>query len=167
MPPSAFGRQAFAAGSDRLAGHQHEGDDAGRRALVHPVVDGAALHQHVAGLEVHALAIVELHVDLAGDHGGIVDRIGAVVAALHARAEAHHPEYRPVVERGANLAPRRVAVAVVVHWKSFGGPDVGGVGAWPALVHVLGDLVDLHDRVAVLVVAGDDAADGERHGGSP
>jgi hypothetical protein len=32
--------------------------------FVHPVVDGALLHQHVAGLEVHVGA-VELHVDLA------------------------------------------------------------------------------------------------------
>src|SRR6185436_12248534 len=33
---------------DRLRRHQHEGDDAWLRALVDPVVDGAALHQHVA-----------------------------------------------------------------------------------------------------------------------
>ena len=58
---------------------QRERDHARRAALVHPVVDGAALHQHVAGLQVHA-ADVELHVDLAGDHHRVVDRIGAVVA---------------------------------------------------------------------------------------
>src|SRR5262245_24052810 len=76
---SPHGVEHLAAGGGRLCRHQHEGDDAGRRALVHPVVDGAALHQHVAGLEVDAGA-VELHVDLARNHRRVVDRIGAVVA---------------------------------------------------------------------------------------
>jgi hypothetical protein len=101
------GVEHLAAGGDRLCRHQHEGDDAGRRALVHPVVDGAPLHQHVAGLEVHAGA-VELHVDLARDHCPVVDRIGAVVARRNPGAEAHHPEHGAVVERGADLAPRRI-----------------------------------------------------------
>src|SRR5262249_27632723 len=61
---SAHDVEHLAAGGDRLCRHQHEGDDAGHSALVHPVVDGAALHQHVAGLEAHAGA-VELHIDLA------------------------------------------------------------------------------------------------------
>src|SRR6476659_10942434 len=74
----ADGVKHLTAGGHRLGRHQHEGDDAGRGALVHPVVDGAPLHQHVAGLEVHASA-VELHVDLACDHCSVVDRIGAVV----------------------------------------------------------------------------------------
>ena len=71
--------QRLAAGGDRLGGDEREGDHARRAARVHPVVDGAALHQHVAGFEMHALA-VELHVDLAGDHHRVVDRVGAVVA---------------------------------------------------------------------------------------
>ena len=58
------GVEHLTADGDRLGRHQHKGDDARRRALVHPVVDGAPLHQHVAGLEAHAGA-VELHVDLA------------------------------------------------------------------------------------------------------
>src|SRR5438874_9842104 len=37
----------------------------------------------------------------------------------------------------------------------------------PALDDVLGDFVDRHNRAAVLVMAGDDAADGEAHGVSP
>jgi hypothetical protein len=43
-----------------------EGDDARHRALVHPVVDGAPLHQHVASLEVHAGAIPLLFDYLVG-----------------------------------------------------------------------------------------------------
>jgi hypothetical protein len=58
------GVEHLTADGDRLGRHQHKGDDAWRRALVHPIVDGASLHQHVAGLEAHAGA-VELHVDLA------------------------------------------------------------------------------------------------------
>src|SRR5215469_14945266 len=58
------GFEHLTAGGDRLGRYLREGDDAGRRALVHPVVDGAPLHQHVASLKVHAGA-VKLHIDLA------------------------------------------------------------------------------------------------------
>jgi hypothetical protein len=130
-------------------------------------VDGAALHQHVAGLEVHALAVVELHVDLARYHHRVVDRVGAVVARRHAGAEAHHAEHRAIGERGADLAARRIGVAVVVDREALARPDHGGIRARPGLRHVLGGLVDRHDRAAVLVVPGDDAADGEAHRWSP
>src|SRR4051812_11697207 len=111
----------------------------------------------------HALARVELHVDLARHHHRIVDRVGAVIARRDAGAEAHHPKHRAVVERGAHLAPGAIGVAAVVDRKAFAGPDHGGVRARPALGDVLGGLVDRHDRVAVLVVTSDDAADGEAH----
>ena len=52
------------ADADRVGPYHCEGDDARHRAVVHPVMDGAPLHQHVASLEAHAGAI-ELHVDLA------------------------------------------------------------------------------------------------------
>src|SRR6516162_7227430 len=73
------GVEHLTACGDRLGRYLREGDDAGRRALVHPVVDGAALDQHIAGLGVHAPPVVELHIDLARDHRPVVDRIGAVV----------------------------------------------------------------------------------------
>src|SRR5687768_2393687 len=44
--------QRLAAGFDGLGVDQREGDDAGLRAAVDPVVHRAALHQHVAGLDV-------------------------------------------------------------------------------------------------------------------
>jgi len=43
------------------------------------LLDRAALHQHVAGLEMDG-CIVELHVDLAGHHHRVIDRIRAMVA---------------------------------------------------------------------------------------
>src|SRR5450755_351757 len=73
--------ERLAANGHRLRGDERERDHARLFALVHPVVDGAALHQHVAGLQVHA-ADVELHVDLAGDHHHVIDRIGAVLRGL-------------------------------------------------------------------------------------
>src|SRR5918993_4601092 len=54
---------------DRLGVDQHEGDHAGRGGPVDPVVDGAALHQHVAGAERDDL-VVQGHVDLARQHDG-------------------------------------------------------------------------------------------------
>src|SRR5437879_6501918 len=59
---------------------KHEGDDAGLRAAVHPVVDRAALHEDIALAQVNGDALVELHVDLARKHDGVVDRLGPVVA---------------------------------------------------------------------------------------
>src|SRR5262249_45693627 len=133
---SPHGVEHLAAGGDRLCRHQHEGDDAGRRALVHPVVDGAALHRHVARLEVHAGA-VDLHVDLARNHRGVVDRIGAMVARADSGTEAHHPEHGAVGKRGADLAGGGVGAAVVVYRKVFARPDHGGLGARPRLGDVL------------------------------
>src|SRR5262249_33915876 len=155
------------AGGDRLGRYLREGDDARGRALVHPVMDGAPLHQHVASLEVHAGA-VELHVDLARDHCSVIDRIGAVVARGNPGAEAHHPEDGAVVDCGdADFASRRVCAPVVVDRKAFTRPDHGGVRTWPRLHDVLGHFVDRHDRAAVLVMACHDAADCEAHGVSP
>src|SRR5262249_56003177 len=91
------GVEHLTACGDRLGRYLREGDDAGRRALVHPVVDGAALDQHVAGLEVHAPPVVELHIDLARDHRPVVDRIGAVVARRNPPPPPHHPTPAPTV----------------------------------------------------------------------
>src|SRR6516165_10576350 len=58
------GLEHLTADGNRLGRYLREGDDARRRALVHPVVNGAPLHQHVASLEVHAGA-VDFHFDPA------------------------------------------------------------------------------------------------------
>src|SRR5215469_10281200 len=58
------GLEHLTADGDRLRRYHCEGDDARHRAVVHPVMEGAPLHQHVTSLEVHTGA-VKLHVDLA------------------------------------------------------------------------------------------------------
>src|ERR1700756_1345450 len=47
----------LAAALDRLGGDQHEGDDARLGAAVDPIVDGAALDQHVAGRKVYGRSV--------------------------------------------------------------------------------------------------------------
>src|SRR5215831_9317092 len=78
---------------DRPGVDQHEGDHAGLVVAIDPVVDGAALHQHVAGAERDHL-VVELHVDLAGQDNRVVDGIGAVVARRHPGRVLDHAENR-------------------------------------------------------------------------
>src|SRR5262245_31609029 len=136
--PLSFRVQRLAADAHRLGADQHESDRTGFLAMVDPVVNGAALHQHVAGLEVHGLAVVELHVDLTRHHHRVVDRIGAVHARAVAGLEAQHAEYRAVVDGGADLAARRIFAAVVVDRETGGRPDDGGLRARPVGDDVLG-----------------------------
>jgi hypothetical protein len=49
-------------------------------------------------------------------------------------------------------------------WLTIGCGGNGGVCARPALDDVLGDFINQDDRAAVLVMAGDDAPDGQAHG---
>ena len=60
----SLGRKELSAGGCRLGRYEYERDHARFRALVDPVVNRPALHQNVAGFEVHDRAI-EIHVDLA------------------------------------------------------------------------------------------------------
>src|SRR6185312_6425684 len=114
--------ERFAAGGDGFCGHERESDDARLLAVVHPVMNGAALHQHVAGLQVHA-ADVELHVDLAGNDHRIVDRIGAVIARRDAGAEADDAKHGAVVDGSSDLLVGGIVVAVVVDGEAFARPD--------------------------------------------
>src|SRR4029077_14721432 len=70
---SAEGVERLSARRHRLRVDEGEGDHARRLAAVDPVVNGAALDQHVARLEVDLAAFLELHVDLARDHHRVVD----------------------------------------------------------------------------------------------
>src|SRR5262249_27339381 len=72
-------------------------------------------------------------------------------------------EHGAVLERGADLAGRGIGAAVVVDRKTLAGPDHGRFRARPGLGDVLDRLVDRHDRAAILVMAGDDAADAQAH----
>src|SRR5262249_51124462 len=108
--------------------------------------------------------VVELHVDLAGDHCDVVDRVGAVVARGHAGRELDHPEGRAARQRGTRLALAGVLLAVVVDREALGRPDIAGRRPGPAGEQMLGDLVDLHGRLTLAVVTRDHPPDPERHG---
>src|SRR5947209_19832248 len=82
----ALSVQHLAADLDRAGGDQHERDDARYGAPINPVMDRAALYQHVAGLQMDR-RVVELHVNLARHHDGIVDRIGAMISWARSRSE--------------------------------------------------------------------------------
>src|SRR5215472_9753330 len=147
-----------------MPGNQHEGYHARLGAAVDPVVDRAALHDHVASLQVHLLT-VEIHVNLARQDAGIVDRISAVVTRTVAGRELDDAKNRAVVVRGAGFALALVLGAVVIDGKSFAGPgDRSGHavpcrGGWQRVV-------DCDDRLAVGVMAGNDASHFECHRGS-
>src|SRR5262252_8647900 len=69
--------EPLSARGDGLRVDERERDDAGNLAAVDPVVHRAALDEDIARLEVDLVALLELHVDLARDHHGVVDRVGA------------------------------------------------------------------------------------------
>ena len=91
-------RQRLAAVFDGPRIDQDKGDYAGRARSVDPVVDRAALDQHVTRAQGDDLG-VELHIDLAGQHHGIVDGIRAVIARRDARSVFDDPEDGAVVAR--------------------------------------------------------------------
>src|SRR5882672_468399 len=146
---------------------QGEGDHTGRLAAVDPVVDGAALDQHVARLEVDLVALLQLHVDLARDDHGVVDRVGAMHPRRYAGGELDDAEYGSAGERRADFVQPGVGVARVVRGDRIGRPDDGGGRARPVRDDVLRDLVDLHDGAPVAVVPRDHPSHLHRHNFSP
>src|SRR3974390_101843 len=160
---SADGIEPLACGGHRLRADQHEGDHAGLAAGINPVVDGATLHQHVAGLELDYYAVVEVHFDLASDHDRVVYRIGTVVARGDARSVAHDAEHRAALDRGLERAVGRVVETVIVDRKACGRPHHAGRRAGPVGDDILGDLVDFHLGVTVGGVPGYDAANLQAH----
>src|SRR5690349_8084925 len=154
--------EALAGALDRLGRDQHEGNDAGHSTAVHPVVDGAALYQDVSSLEMNH-GPVEVHVDLAGDDDRVVDRLGAMVAWRYPRSILDQPEHRAIGINGCDGAGAAVGVTAVVGWEFAGGPDYATRMRRPPRDHILAHLVNADDRAAILVVAGDDAADLQGH----
>src|SRR6266542_440488 len=90
-----------------------------------------------------------------------------MVARREAGRELDHAEDRPVRQRRGDLAQSLVGGAVVVGRKALRGPDVTGRRAGAARRGVLRDLVDLHDRPAVRVVARDDPSHLQCHVSTP
>src|SRR2546422_342053 len=107
MPGTGPGMTSLSAPIDRLRVDEHEGEIGRLVRSIAPGVVGAALNQHVAGLEQH-LALVHQRMDLAGQYDRIVDRIGLVktrmagVAAIQRRA----PSGAVVVARRALAGER-------------------------------------------------------------
>ncbi len=95
-------RKRLAAGSRRLGGHEREGNDAWLGTLVDPVVDRAALHEYVAGLQMYGGA-VEIHVDFSRYDDGIIDRVSAMIARRDTWSETDNAEDGAIGDRGANL----------------------------------------------------------------
>src|SRR6266436_6350533 len=126
---------------DRLGCDQHKGDDARYGSPVDPIVDRAALDQHVPGFEMNR-RIVEFHIDLARHHHRIIDRVGAMIS----RARA-----------GSKLEDR----------KALGRPNHTGGGTRPRRSEVPRYLVDFDDGTPGLVVTGDNPAKLQRHNGPP
>src|SRR5882672_10032423 len=145
---------------------EREGDDARRLAAIDPVVQGPALHQHVARLEMDLGAFFELHVDLSGNHHRVVDRVGAVHARRDAGRELDDAKDRATGKRGADLLQTGIAVAGVVRGNRVGGPHDAGRRAGAVRDDVLRDLVDFHDGASTRVVPGDHSAYLDGHGSS-
>src|SRR6266436_746071 len=155
-----------AADLDRLGRDQHKGDDARYGSPVDPIVDRAALDQHVPDFEMNR-RIVEFHIDLARHHHRIIDRVGAMISRARAGSELEDAKNGAVVERRAGRAPPLILAAGVVDRKALGRPNDASGGTRPRRNEVLRYLVDLDDGMPGLVVTGDNPAKLQRHNGPP
>src|SRR5215467_8199635 len=162
-PPSANRMQRMTGYLNWICADQDEGDDAILLRAIDPVMDRPALHENVAGLERDDHVVVELHVDLSGNHDGVVDRIGAVVARRHAGLIADDAKHGSMLDGGADRGGARVEVTIVVDRKAFGRPDDARRRAGPIGDDVLRNSVDLHDSASIGGVTGDDTADLQAH----
>src|SRR5215469_5486489 len=154
------------AGRCRFRGDQHKGDHARPGAAIDPIVDRAALHQHVPGFQVDG-RIVELHVNFARHDDGIVDGISTVVARADPGGQFEHAKDGAVVERRAGLAQPLVLFTIVVDRETLrrphdarGCPRAGGD-------RVLCGFIDFDDRSPGCVVTGHHTADLQGHSESP
>src|SRR5205823_3641864 len=93
------------------------------------------------------------------DHYRVIDRFGAMHARRHARLVLHDPEYRSGRIAGGDLARRAVLVAGDLGRHGGGRPHDAARMLGPAGDHVPANLVDLDDRLAISILARDDAPD--------
>ena len=99
----------------RFGVDEHEGEIGRLVGAIAPGMIGAALDQDVAGSEQH-LALVHQRVDLAGEHDGVIDRVGLVKAGMARRAAVEGGAVTGAVvgaralplERGQALLVRRI-----------------------------------------------------------
>jgi len=146
--------ECLAVDFDRFGVNQDERDSARLRAGVDPVVNRAPLNQHVASLEVHEFAVLQLHVDFTRHDDRVINRIGAMYARRVAGVELENSEHRAVRQCRAHLALARIPILGVVDRKVLGRPDDRRIGARPSLL-TLQHIVDRDYRSARLIVACD------------
>src|SRR6266540_3470789 len=146
--------QDLAADLDWLGVDKNESDRTGLGAAIDPIVDRAALHEHVARLQMDD-RVIELHVDLARHDDGIIDRIRPVVPRRDAGPKLDDAKDRPVVQCRTDLPQSLVGVTCVIDGKRFCGPDHTGRRSGPARDEIFGNLVDLDDRAPLRIMSGD------------
>jgi len=118
------------------------------------------------------LFFFERHSDIELEDGCVL--AGILVIDFPKPAQQGMPIHPAAIEDGrARTDARRRDDLWMEGRKRSAGRDYRGrsadprMGRWPRLHDVLKGFVDRHDCAAVLVVAGDDTADGEAHGVSP
>jgi len=107
---------------DGFGADQHKRNDADLGPLIDPIVDGAALNEHVTGFEHSNHAIVKFHVNLTRDHNRIVDGVCSVVSRGDAWLIAHHAKNSAIVNGGFEGGLGGVLKSIVVDWKALRGP---------------------------------------------
>src|SRR5688500_14559897 len=146
--------QNLSADLDWFGVDENESDHARYSATVDPIVNRAALNEHVTGFQMDD-GIVELHIDLARHDDGVIDGIGSMVPRRNPGRKLDDAEDRAVPQRRADLPLASVFIHCVVHGKRFRGPDDTSRPSGPAGRLMVADLVDLDLRAAACVMAGD------------
>ena len=149
-----YGIQDLTVDVDRLGVDKDESDHTGLSAAIDPIVDRAALHEHVARLQMDD-RIIELHVDLTRHDDSIINGIRPVVPRRNPGRKLDDAKDRAVVQCRTDLPLSLVGVACVVCGKRFRGPDHTGRRSRPARDEIFGDFVDLDDCAPVCIMSGD------------
>src|SRR5947199_8652730 len=97
-----YGVQDLTVDLDRLGVDKDESDHTGLSAAIDPIVDRAALHEHVARLQMDD-RVIELHVDLTRHDDGIRNGIRPVVPWHHPRRKLDAEKDRADVPGGIAL----------------------------------------------------------------
>src|SRR5207247_8155169 len=98
----AYGVQDLTVDVDRLGIDKDESDHTGLSAAIDPIVDRAALHEHVARLQTDD-RIIELHVHLTRHDYGISNGIRPVVPRRHPGRKLDDAKDRAVVQCRTDL----------------------------------------------------------------
>src|SRR5437773_8629879 len=148
-----YGVQDLTVDVDRLGVDKDESDHTGLSAAIDPIVDRAALHEHVARLQMDD-RVIELHVDLTRHDDGIINGIRPVVPRRNPGRELDDAKGRAVVECRTDLPLSLVGVACVIYGNMFRGPDHTGRRSQPARHEVFETFVALDDSEPISIMSG-------------